>query len=158
MDIRIVLTFKRELAFIFLGLKNWRLRNRKRPIAPGGSTAVETNREPVTALKRAPPHLQTQVKNTNCWSDWLHCEIVWYIKIVGLLSLDQMLLYLKAQFRFFSWAVSTCSLNVVCGNEGALEEVIESLKVKIREQEEQLTNKQEPPKCLICMVGTSRHS
>ena len=79
----------------------------------------------------------------------------------GQLSLEQMLLpvmQLKAQFHFFPWAVSTCSLNVVCGNEGALEEVIESLKVKIREQEEQLANKQEPPKCLICMVGVSRHS
>ena len=47
--------------------------------------------------------------------------------------------------------------NPVCNNQGALEEVIESLKVKIREQEEQLENKQEPPKCLICMVSRTRN-
>ena len=52
--------------------------------------------------------------------------------------------------------MSISSSSAVCGNEGALEEVIESLKVKIREQEEQLANKQEPPKCLICMVSSEK--
>ncbi len=44
------------------------------------------------------------------------------------------------------------------GDLSAAEEVIQSLKLRIREQDEQLKHRKEPHKCLICMVRLFSYS